>query len=344
MKKVIVIGGGFAGSLVAKKLENEFDVTLIDTKNYFEFTPGVLRSIVEPEHVSRIQVLHSHYLSQAKILIGKVREVNEKFVKINGKKINFDYLVVSSGSTYNAPFKEQDIVIATRADHLKNKYEGLCKAKKIVIIGGGAVGVELAGEILGKYKDKEITLVHSSDKLIERNHRRAGKYAQRYLKRKGVRILFGQRIVSVKGKNCLTDKGDKVEADIVFLCTGIKPNFELLKNFADILNDGNQVVVNDFLQVNGFKNIFAAGDITAIKEEKTAQNAERQGKIVVKNICHLENGGGLETYESKKTPMVISLGKWNGIFDNGKFVWTGFIPGLMKWFVERKEMWKKRKL
>ena len=65
-KKVVIVGGGFAGSHVAKSLEKYFDVFLIDTKDYFEFTPGVLRAIVEPLHIRNIQVLHNHYLKWAK--------------------------------------------------------------------------------------------------------------------------------------------------------------------------------------------------------------------------------------------------------------------------------------
>ena len=65
MKKVVVIGGGFAGAYIARHLEKDFDVTLIDTKDYFEFTPGILRTIVFPKHMKRIQVLHTHYLHKS---------------------------------------------------------------------------------------------------------------------------------------------------------------------------------------------------------------------------------------------------------------------------------------
>src|SRR3989344_3467912 len=121
-KKVVIIGGGFAGSDVAKKVEKEVDVTLIDTKNYFEFTPGVLRTIVEPEHIKKIQDLHSDYLKSAKIIVGKVNEVSKEYVLVGKKKIYFDYLVISSGSSYNSPFKEQRVVIARRAENLKKYY------------------------------------------------------------------------------------------------------------------------------------------------------------------------------------------------------------------------------
>ena len=342
MKKVIVIGGGFAGSAVAKELEKDFEVTLIDTKDFFEFTPGIMRAIVNSDYVKEIQVLHSRYLRKANVVIGEVKRTDEKNVRVNGGGLGFDYLVICSGSRYESPFKEQKVVIATRADNLKNRFEDLKKAKRVVIVGGGPVGVELAGEILDKYSDKELTIVHSGEKLIERNSAKAIAYAERHLRKKGVRIIFGEKVVEMKKGVCITDKGTKVKGDVVFLCTGIKPNYEFLKDFDDVLDERNHVKVNEFLQVNGFENIFAAGDITAIKEEKTAQNAEREAEIVVKNIRALESGRELKKYESKRTPQVISLGKWDGIYDNGKIVITGVIPAFLKWAVKKREMWKKR--
>ena len=67
MKKLVIIGGGFAGSLIAKNCENYFDTTLIDSKDFFEFTPGILRTIVQPSHAKKIQVLHKEYLKKTKV-------------------------------------------------------------------------------------------------------------------------------------------------------------------------------------------------------------------------------------------------------------------------------------
>lgn len=343
-KKVVIIGGGFAGSLAAQRLENDFDVTLIDTKEYFEFTPGILRSIVNPKHVRRIQVLHTHYLKRAKVLVGTVKSIMPEHVVLDRENIRFDYLIVSSGSTYTSPFKEQRVVPATRANHLKHYHEDASHAKKIVVIGGGPVGVELAAELIGKYPRKEITIVHSQDRLMERSNPRSSAYAQKYFHKKGVRVILSERITKINKDICVTDRGTRLDADIIFLCTGIKPNFELLSKFHDVLNDNNQVKVNSHLQINGFKHLFAAGDITAISEEKTAQNAERQAKTIVKNIRAISESQPLHDYESKRTPWVISLGRWNGIFDAGTWSFHGIIPALMKKYVERREMLRKHKL
>lgn len=338
MKNIVVIGGGFAGSFLAKRLENKFNVTLIDAKDYFEFTPGVLRVLVKEGYSKKIQVSHSSYLKRAKVVVGEVDEVGDAFVKVNRKKFNFDYLAICSGSRYELPFKEQGVFAAGRAEHLMKSYSALKNAKKVSIIGGGIVGVELAAEIIGEYSDKEIILVHSGSRLIERNSEKAANYVEDYLNKKGVKILCGQRVEKIRKNYCLTSRGRRIEKDLVFLCTGIKPNIGFLKR-SWFSEEG--VKVNKFLQVHGRENIFAAGDVDAVNEEKTAQNAEWQAKLVLKNILALDSGNPLESYKSRKTPQVISLGKYRGVFEFRRFVLTGWIPALMKWGIRVKEMWKR---
>lgn len=343
MKKLVIIGGGFAGSLIAKKLEKHFGVTLIDTKNYFEFTPGVLRTIVDPSHVRKMQILHTHYLHRTKIVVGEVTEVTNRFAKVKNKKIPFDYLVVASGSKYSAPFKEQNIIHTFRAKNLRASYDKLCAAKNIVIVGGGLVGVELAAEICTHYSDKNITLVHAHERLIERNLSKASSYAKNFLQKKGVQIIFNEKMVKVKGKKCKTSSGKVFPSDLTFICTGIIPNFSFMKkNLFNSLNEKGFIKANDSLQVENHENIFAVGDIAGIIEEKTAQNAERQARVVVHNLHALESKAPLQKYVSKKTPLVISLGMWSGIYSQGNLVFTGFLPGIMKGKIEWWKMFKKK--
>lgn len=341
MKKVLIIGGGFSGSLIAKKLERNFRVVLIDTKDYFEFTPGILRTIVEPEHLLKIQSLHKDYLRKTEILIGCVKEVSSDYVNVNDKKINFDYLIISSGSRYSVPIKEQDVAITLRTKHLKESSKKLKESREILIIGGGLVGIELAAEIATHYKDKKITIIHSHNRLIPRNNEKTAKYAEKFLRKKKVDLIFGERVENFGKKEYTLSNGKKIKADIVFLATGIEPNFEFMKkNFSDVLNEENYIIVNEYMQVKGNKNIFAVGDVNDCAVEKTAQNAERQAKLIAHNLQALERENKLKKYSPKKTSLVISLGKYNGIFERGNFVFYGLIPAFMKWFIEKWVMMK----
>ena len=344
MKKIIILGGGFAGALAARKLENDFEVTLIDTKDYFEFTPSVLRTIVEPEHVAQIQVLHRQYLHRAKIIKEEVKKITPTAVKLKSASLPFDYLILCSGSTYNTPIKEKNMVITSRAEELREYAERLKEAQTVLIIGGGLVGVELAAEIILTYPSKSLTLVHAKSELMERNPTKARQYARKFLEQKGVAFIFNERVVSYDKKGYSTDKGNTLKADLAFLCTGIKPNYEYMEKYCSpSLNERQNICVQGSLQVQGYQHIFAAGDITNVMEEKTAQNAEKQAELVIKNIFHLEKKEPPEEYHSKPRVMVISLGKWDGLLVYTNFVLTGIIPGILKRVIEWKTMRRYRK-
>ena len=338
MKKLVIIGGGFAGAKIAKALESEFNVTLIDSKDYFEFTPSILRAIVKTKHLKKIQILHKYYLKKSKIIKGCVKEINkDKVILENNSQLKFDYLVICSGSNYNSPFKEQNIVIAARGNHLKNYHSKLEKSKDITIIGGGLVGIELAWEIVWKYPSKKVTIIQSRKTILSRNHQKTINHAKKYLEKKRVKIIYNEKAITQNKSLILTDKGTKIKSDLVFLCTGISPNSEFLNHkFKKNLDNRKHIKVNSNLQLENYPNIFVAGDVNNIPEEKTAQSAEKQAEIVIENIKNLELKKELIQYIPKEKPMVISLGKYNGIFEYKKIVLTGIIPAFLKWFVEKK--------
>ena len=339
MKKVVIIGGGFTGAYCAKRLQEKFEVTLIDKTEYFEFTPSVLKAIVNPKFSKNIQIRHREYLKKGKFICGEVSEVTEKFVLVNDKKIKFDYLIIASGSRYNSPIKDPLILIPERGSEIREYHDKLEKAKNVAVVGGGLVGVELCAEIINKYPNKIITLVHSHKCLIERNCKRSQNYVEKYIREKGVEIIFGEHASQKTQDTLITDKGNKIKADLVFMCIGIRSNSELMtKNFKDKLDEHGQVKVNEFLQMNEEKKIFVGGDVANIKEEKTAQSAEDHAKIIVRNITRLEYGGKLKKYKAEKKAFVISLGRWNGIFEYRDFILTGIVAAFMKKFIEWKTM------
>ncbi len=343
-KKVVIIGGGFAGAYCAQQLEKDknFQVTLIDSKNYFEFTPSILRTLVEPKHIKLIQTLHSHYLHHTKIIRGHVVNVTENEVHIRDqeKAIPFDYLIVATGSSYNSPIKEADVIITSRAHELREHTHKLEHAKQILIIGGGVVGTELAAEIAEHHPEIELIVAHARSELIERNPKKARDYAKDFLKKRGVKFHFQEKVIKKEGRKYFSNKGTVFEPDMVFLCVGITPNSKELGicSSTECLTEKSYIKVNQNLQVGKYKHIFAAGDVTSIKEEKTAQNAEKQAKVVVRNIRALEEKEMLKEYHSQPRPMVISLAKTHGVLIYKNFVLTGKIPAKIKAWVEHKTM------
>jgi apoptosis-inducing factor 2 len=345
MKKLIIIGGGFAGIKIAKSLEKRFEIKLIDNKDYFEFTPSILRAIISPKKIEKIQLPHKKYLKNTKILTNSVKEISENWVKISSeKKLFFDYLVIATGSKYNFPFKEKNLILTTRGNNLAKHHEELKKSKSVSIIGGGLVGIELAGEIKEFDKNKKIILIHSQEKLISRNHSKSILKAQKFLEKNNVKIILNEKAEKIKKNKITTSKNTKIKSDLIFLCTGISPNSEFMKkNFKAHLTKKGNIKVNKYLQLKENEKIFVAGDVTDIKEEKTAQNAEKHADIVIKNLINLENKSSLIPYTSKKSPFVISLGKYNGILEYKNFVISGIIPAFLKFLIEKKTMARYKK-
>ena len=342
MKKLVVIGGGFAGCLLAKKLQNEFDLTLIDTKDFFEYTPGILRVLVEPEHEKKLKISYNQYLKKIKIIKGLVKEVSPKFVLVNNKQIQYDYLVISTGSRYQPKIKDMNVILSTTAEACMHCVEKIKSSKSILIVGGGLVGVELAGEITDHYKNKQITIVQSPSKLIERNPKKAQDYAEQFLKKRNVKIIYNERVIDKEKDTFVTTSNTKIQADICFLCVGITPNSELIKkHFKTKLDSRSHILTNQHLQMESHNNIFILGDVNNIPEEKTGQAAEKQVNLAIKNLRLLsKNKTNLYSYKAKSKPLIISLGKYNGIFIYKNFVLTGLIPAFLKYLVEKKTLLK----
>jgi NADH dehydrogenase FAD-containing subunit len=341
MKRVIVIGGGFCGASIARELQKEFEVILVDDKPYFEFTPGVLRVAVEPSEAQRLRVMHLNYLTKGRVERGKVKAVEDKSIRVGTHNVPYDYLVICSGAKYNSTnSKEMGIIPAYRGDDLEKHAEELLKAGHVLIIGGGLVGVELAAEICSRHPYKKITLVDAGSRIMERNNEKTSRYAEAFLRRHNVEIVGGEKIAKKEKGIFFTDKGTRIVADLVFGCVGMKANAPFMH--AAALDERGSIKVDEFLRVEGKKNIFAGGDVTNIREEKTAQVAEEHARIIVKNIRAIEHEKSLVAYTPKRKPMLVSLGTWNGIYEKGNRVMTGVVPAMIKMYVEKRTLSKYR--
>lgn len=339
MKKVVIVGGGFCGALVARELDRRggFDVTLVDKKNYFEYTPSIHKVIFEGKYLKKITVPYRQFLKNTRVVADEVTSVTPKKVSTKGKRrFSFDYLVVAAGIDYPI-FLENKKNVCTLKSGVGAAQMGaaILNADRIVIIGGGLIGVEIAGELATKAQGKKITVVHPHDRLLERNPLKAGAYARKFLEKRGVELVFGERVVKHRGRQFVTSKGRKVEADAGIWCAGIKFNPWFMKFPKSVFTERNALKVNKHLQLHGYRNIFVGGDITSVREEKTAQNAERHAHLILKNIDRLEKRQKLDIHIPRSAPLVISLGDWFGIMTfPGRWVLTGLFPGILKWLIE----------
>ncbi|KYK20013.1 hypothetical protein AYK24_04365 [Thermoplasmatales archaeon SG8-52-4] len=340
--KVIILGGGFCGALIAKKLEriNNISATLIDKKSYFEYQPSLHKAIFKPSYITKIRKEYSSFLKSTNIIVEKIKTVTKKYIETTNRKISFDLLVISTGIDYPIFLKNKKNVHI-----LKNGYEAfeiskkIKKSSSILIVGGGVIGTEVAGEIVEKFPNKNLTIIHSQNKFLNRLPQDASDYVLNYFIKNGVEIIFEDKVIENKKGVFITKNGRRINAELCIWCAGIKNNPYFMKNFSELcFSERNALNVNDFLQLKGFKNIFIGGDITNIFEEKTARKSELHAKIIVKNIKNIINKKTLKTYRTGTSPMVISLGDFRGIIIY-KYVFPGlFIPGILKrliqwWFI-----------
>ncbi|KAI9485713.1 MAG: hypothetical protein EXX96DRAFT_546179 [Benjaminiella poitrasii] len=321
-KKVVIIGGGFTGFTVASILDSmpRFHVTLIDAKDSFEYTPGMIKLLVKPEETSSLRVRHNVYIKNGRVIIGYADQIinDAKAIKVNDECVPFDYLVIATGSTYKSKLKSFDTSSLYRLSELCSEHSQLKKAHSVLIIGGGLVGCELASEIathlfpLPFDEKKKITLIDSHDSLVQRSSIKQQTSALNYLKQLGVQVILNEKIVdfdSEETNSYLGSSGTRYSGyDKVFLATGTTPCSDILQGDGDVgfescVDHWGRLRVKSTLQLDHwkYKHIFAGGDVTNVVEEKTGYAATLAGVCIARNICRLEKGKAPLSQGSKGT-------------------------------------------
>ncbi|KAI8814962.1 hypothetical protein BJ742DRAFT_785028 [Cladochytrium replicatum] len=200
-RHVIVVGGGFAGITCAMTLDTvpDFHCTLIDTKEFFEFTPAFAKTLVNPS-IDTIRLHHTDILQNGRFMLGSCDVIGPNSIRVNSRVLGFHYLVIATGSSYGNEIKSRGASHAFRIKQLAQEYAELKDASSVLVAGGGLVGVEIAAEIAAHFPDrarKSITLVESGAALLRRNHSKAHSIALRKLNDMGVNVIFNTRVSTV---------------------------------------------------------------------------------------------------------------------------------------------------
>lgn len=336
---IVILGGGFCGATVAKKLDAEKDisVTLIDKNPYFEYNPSAHKILTNPRYQQNIRVPFTDFLQNTQIITEPVKRVFPSEFRTETKRVKFDYAVICLGCFYPIFLSNtKNVYTMTRSDQAKQLFKVLKNAEKVLLVGGGYIGTEIAGELATKRSDIQLTMVHSHDRILQRSPSSASKYAMNFLEKRGVNFIFNEKVVSHPDDHTfVTKNGIEIDTDVCIWCTGIKVDTSYLEGFVpSAVNKKQRIKVNDHLQLLKYPHLFAGGDITAINEEKTARKAELHAKVIATNIKRLHQGKSLIKYNTKTSPMVISLGDNHGIGQYGRLVVPGLISGISKWLIE----------
>jgi NADH dehydrogenase FAD-containing subunit len=262
--------------------------------------------------------------------------VTAELVRTATRSISYDILVLATGIEYPIFLKDTTNIATIRSGaDLAALSPAVANATRVLIIGGGLIGTELAAEFATRTPDKKTTIIHSQPRLLERMPPHLSRYAHTFLTDRNVTVITGEKVVDHVQGTFVTDRGRRLAADIAFWCAGIKANPYFMASLSpSIFSTQRTLRVNRHLQLEGYPTIFVGGDVASIDEEKTAAHAERHSSLIASNILRMQRNRALHSYHSRQLPMDVSLGAWDGILSLPPLFLVGFLPGITKHLVE----------
>lgn len=363
----LVLGGGFAGSYVARLLGKRGS-TILSTENYMLYTPLLVEAgsgTLEPRHVVvplRQMCPHADLLLGGATGLDEERRLVRADTLAGALEIHYEQLVLALGSIarvfpvpglreHGVGFKDLADAIALRNRVLQQLERAaiqpdLPEELGFVFVGAGYAGVEALGELndlahaaLRFYPNlrnvpQRWVLVDAAPKILPEIPRRLGEYAARHLEKRGVEIHVETTLSSYDGREAVLSNGATIPARTVVWTAGVRAN-PLLGELGLPLDERGRVRVDPFLHVEGRENVWALGDCAAVPNTRTpgavdpptSQHALRQARRLTKNLTRAQP----EPYGYRMLGQVATLGRYKGIAEIPGVRLRGF-PG---WFVAR---------
>ncbi|HVU91861.1 MAG TPA: FAD-dependent oxidoreductase [Jatrophihabitans sp.] len=323
---VVVVGGGYGGTLVAKELDSKADVTLIDPREGFVNAAACLRALTRPEWAHHAFFRYDSLLVRGKVVRDRAISVDPAGVTLlSGNGIDADYLVLATGSSYAYPAKPNDaaMTIAAQLADLRSTHDELASAERVLILGAGPVGIELAGEIKEVWSDKHVIIVDPGEKLLPGFLDEVRKELLRQLDGLGVELRLGTRLLTppqlppgraghfTVGAN----RGRPISADIWFKAYGVTANTDYLRNGQLTPLTRGLVPVTERLNVEGHDHVYAIGDIAALADPKMASYAMVHAQVVADNITAQLSGQAPDAIHStaEDRRILLPLGATAGV-------------------------------
>ncbi|WP_414937603.1 NAD(P)/FAD-dependent oxidoreductase [Amycolatopsis sp. cmx-11-51] len=319
---VAVIGGGYGGTTVAKALDSFTEVVLVEPREDFVHHVAALRGLVDPEWTDRLFYPYARLLDRGRVVRDRAASVDQGGVTLAaGERLTPDYIVLATGSAYPFPAKIDFQDSASAKAKIRATREELVGAERVLLLGAGPVGLELAGEIKAVWPEKAVTIVDPAEGILPGFPDEFRAEVRRQLDELGVELLLGTSLtespVSEPGQaktfTAALTSGGEVTADLWFQCFGGAPHTAYLDGDLTAARQVNgQVEVTADLRLPGQSRIFALGDITALPEAKLAKSAGDHAEVVVANIRALVEGGELRTYTPGGPMISLPLGPTGG--------------------------------
>ena len=376
-KRVVIVGGGLGGLELAFKLVgSDFQVVLVDKNNYHQFPPLIYQVASAGLEPSSISFPFRRLFQGQKDFFFRMAEV--KAVDAAGKKIatsvgdiHYDYLVLAAGARTNF-FGNKEIEAATlpmksvsEAMRLRNTIlRNLEKAEteedpvrrqalmNIVVVGGGASGVEIAGAVAEMKKNilardypdldasqMHIYLVNAGKRLLAAMDPVSSARAERDLKELHVHIRQPQFATEYKDGILKTSAGLEIPARTVIWVSGICANtIEGLP--VESIGHAGRILTDRFCRVKGVQDVFAIGDQSLIEGDEEypighpqlAQVAMQQAKTVAENLKSLQCGGEEKPFKYRNLGVMATIGRNHAVAEIGGRKFGGFAAWVL-WLV-----------
>jgi len=326
LPRVVVIGGGFAGISLVKKLKNKpVQIVVLDKNNFHQFQPllyQVATSGIEPDSiVFPLRKLFNGYKNVffRMAMVNEIQSESNTIITDIGT-VEYDHLVIATGSTTNF-FGLQDVqqhsvgmktiqeALDIRSLILQNLEKAVVTCDEaernaltnFAIVGGGPAGVETAGAMaeFKKYilpKDypeldasmMSIYLIEAEDELLNAMSDKSSENALKFLNKLGVDIRLNTSVQSYDGLNIKTDKAVLLQAKTMIWTAGVKGNVPTGINKENIAR-GNRILVDDYCSIKGYKNIYAVGDIAAIVSDHYPSGHPMVAQVAIQQGKQLAN-------------------------------------------------------
>lgn len=335
-KRLVVIGGGAAGHKIAYTMQSTMDVTLVDPKTYFEVPMAMPRLLVEPESLPA-QFPFADFLHDVRLVQGYATAIHDRSVEVAAidgtrKTIDFDFAVIATGSSYLDPLiKPIQGTQTERKAEIAEAHRKFASVEKVVIVGGGPVGVEIAAEFVETLPEVKVVILDMAKTLLEGAPSKFGGWAKHFLQSHDVDIMLGERVIS-PDVGCqptdgvvVTSAGRQIEADAIIWATGVKIATDFVgKSWPSAVELDGRLKTDRFLRLIGHSNIFIAGDVTNLPERRLGLIAGLHAATISKNLKVLAYAKDPATVpltpykvqppgKGKGSLMIVTLGRRGGL-------------------------------
>lgn len=379
-KRVVIVGGGLGGLRLAEDLYGSgMQVVLIDKNNFHQFPPLIYQIAsagIDPSSISFPfrQIFRKRKDFYFRMAEARMVDSEKKILQTSIGKIDYDYLVLAAGATTNffgnknieewaIPMKTVPEAMGLRNALLSNLERALTCATEeerqellnVVIVGGGATGVEIAGALAEMrryvipydYPDMDSSLMHiylieAGDRLLAGLSQESSQKAYEFLKSMGVDIQFGKMVTDYRDHKVIMKDGTEIPTRTFLWVSGIRAN-AMPGIDESHLGRGFRFKVDEYNRIPGVEDVFVIGDQCLQTSDaaypnghpQVAQVAIQQAKNLAKNLKLIDHGADsseLTAFRYKNLGSMATIGRNKAVVEIGKFRSQGFFAWVL-WLV-----------